>query len=227
MLGQILQGRSLVSVYGDLLAQKAQQSELRTLALKQLKHLYYANTSNTAASLDSLASLLSAQNSLNAKYNLAFLYLQQNDSAAATDVLSQVPIQFALDAEQELEHNLLVGFINFIQQQDGSLPDSTDLDMLYAMATDGNGIARVYARNILLSFGAIEYNEPILLPENTKSALAEDYRQLIMLAKNHETLQIQPNPARDFFTTSWNLDKAVDNLTLKLSSLDGEIVMQE
>ncbi len=226
MLGQILQGRSLVSVYGDLLARKAYHNNIHALALKNLKYHYVSDTSNTFASLDSLKSLLEKQNSLSANYNLAFLYQYQNDSTATMDVLNQIPNQFALDENQLEEHNQLVSYINLIQQLDNAPLDSSTVEILNTMATGGSGITRVYARNILLALDAIDYNEPIILPGSAKSALADEYRQLIRLAKVHEVLRVQPNPAKDYFIAKWDMDKPYENLVVRLSSLDGKMIQE-
>jgi len=216
----------LVSVYGDLLARKAYHNNIHALALKNLKYHYVSDTSNTFASLDSLKSLLEKQNSLSANYNLAFLYQYQNDSTATMDVLNQIPNQFALDENQLEEHNQLVSYINLIQQLDNAPLDSSTVEILNTMATGGSGITRVYARNILLALDAIDYNEPIILPGSAKSALADEYRQLIRLAKVHEVLRVQPNPAKDYFIAKWDMDKPYENLVVRLSSLDGKMIQE-
>jgi hypothetical protein len=223
MLGQILQGRSLVSVYGDLMARQAYQNNIQAQALKHLK-LYYS--SNIQALDDSLVILLEKQNSLHAKYSLAFLYLQQNDSIAAIGILNQIPTQFALDEGQQWEHNQLVTYVNLIQLQNDLSPDSTVMALLSTLAGTQKGHARVYARNTLLAMNAMDYMEPIYLPGPTKSALADEYRELIKLAKEHEILQIQPNPAKDYLIVTWEMDKLSANLVLMISSLDGKIIKE-
>jgi hypothetical protein len=225
MLGQILQGRSLVSAYGDLLAREAYYSNLKAFAIKQLKQAYRTDTAAAIAS-DSLMALLQMQNKLNAHYELAFLHLQHNDSTAAMELLNQVPDKSILDEKQLGEHNQLIGYFNLIGQMNASPSDSTTMEILYAMAGSGTGMACVYSRNILLAGNAIEYNEPIILPGNTKSAQADEYREWINLAKNREILQMQPNPAKDHFIATWELEKDPGNLTLRMCSMKGELIKE-
>jgi hypothetical protein len=203
MLGQILQGRNLVSTYEDLQSKLAFYSQQKAYLNKQLVRFYLNDTINPAA-LDSLIALYSTDNSLQSKYSLAFLLMEQGTGLS---VLNAIPQQFTLSAEEIVAHQKMVDYYNLLTEVASGVPDSLQTEALYAIESTENGSASVYARNMLLALDAIEYNEPIILPDMLKSSEAIEYEKLLNTAKEFKYLEVIPNPAKDYVIISWNLDK--------------------
>jgi hypothetical protein len=92
-----------------------------------------------------------------------------------------------------------------------------------------NEPVRSYLRNLLLSTGAIEYNEPYLVTDELKS---------INVKKKHRmgpnrpvaTLAVYPNPASHYFIIEYDLtnrhEAQFSNKLLELSSVQGSLLRQ-
>jgi hypothetical protein len=69
--------------------------------------------------------------------------------------------------------------------------------ILYYLAYNSQTRAGSYARNILMFIGELDYNEPILLPEEgLKSSRAFEMTEAVI--KTYPKVKLYPNPARDF-----------------------------
>lgn len=225
MLGQILQGRSLISVYGDLMATEAFYNQRTTFAARMLKQIYASDTISPSAT-DSLMALLQNEKSMAAQEHLAFCYLQQSDSLAALNAVAAIPIQYMLDAQQLAEHAMLTDYMNLLLSMQQGVPDSTDREWLLDAALYGNGSATTYARNLLLAMEWIDYEEPLLFPDATKSAVINKYPYAGTPTESGEQLEVYPNPAADYLIIKWTLEVPAASATAQIAGLDGRVVRQ-
>jgi len=225
MLAQILQGRSLVSVYGDLLARLSYHNNRKALASKVLRHLYISDTASTSAT-DSLIALLQRNTHMQPQVQLAFYYLQLKDSVAAVNTLNAISDNYVMDEQQLQEYALLTGYMNQLTAMKGSLPDSTQVAWLMNATVSGQGRASTWARNLLLGLGLIDYTEPIVLPQTTKSTPLYIYRNPGVQAKAANLLEVYPNPASDHIIVKWMLDSKPTALRLKVISIDGKLLYE-
>ncbi|MFU8842942.1 MAG: T9SS type A sorting domain-containing protein, partial [Bacteroidales bacterium] len=226
MLGQILQGRSLVSVYGELKSKQAYWMQQRSLAMNMLKAYYLADTVNPEASLDTLAMLLAAENTADARYQLAMLHAGRHDWSGAMAVLNGIPQYFTLDQDGLQSHQDMVSFMGLLQQMDGSLPDSAQAAALFALLGQENGKAPVYARNILIAAGLLAYEEPVIYPDPYKSSKEIEFERLVKLAGEHRMIEVFPNPAGSYFIVKWEVEKPANHMEVRLTSSTGQAVMK-
>ena len=227
MLGQILQGRGLVSVYGDLMARQSYYRQQKAQALKRLKHWYKKDTLNPTASVDSLMKLLRQEHTLNALYGLAFIHALEGEWALGQDVLDSIPLQFNLSGDELAAHTDMTGYFELLESINGAELDSLQVVSLYNMALASEGRAGVYARNTLLVLGEMEYEEPILYPNLEKSAQADlEYETLINTAINKKQMEVFPNPANGYIIVKWELEKAADGLLIRLGNSHGQAVLE-
>ena len=166
------------------------------------------------ASSDSLIGLLAGANTLNAQYQLALLYLNRGEYTQGSNVLSNVPIHFALSTEELTTHQNMVDYYNWlvaVEQDNGNLlyPDSTQQQQLWDIALSDSSGAGVYARNLLVSLDETTYNEPIILPDMYKSTRAmEDYDKLLHTDVPN-FLKLFPNPTKDYVILEYILETNV------------------
>jgi hypothetical protein len=226
MLGQILQGRSLVSVYGELKSKQSYWHQQRSLAMNRLKVNYLADTTNPGASLDTLAMLLGEENTADARYQLAMLHVGRNNWTDAMAVLSTIPQYFTLGQDGLQSHQDMVSFMGVLQQMDGSLPDSTQAATLFGLIGQEAGKAPVYARNILIAAGLLAYEEPVIFPDPYKSSKEIEFERLVKLADEQRMIEVFPNPAGTYFIVKWEVEKPADNMEVRLTSSTGQAVMQ-
>ena len=225
MLGQILQGRSLISVYGDLMAAEAFYNQRIAFAARVLKQIYASDTIDTAAT-DSLMALLQNENNIEAQVHLAFCYLQQTDSLAAMNTLAAIPVQYTLNEQQLAEHAMLTDYLNLLLSMQQGVPDSTDAEWLLDATLYGTGLASTFARNLLLAMEWIDYDEPLLFPDATKSAAINKYPYAGTPAEAGEQLEVYPNPAAEYLIIKWTLESPDAIGTVQIAALDGRIVSQ-
>ncbi len=227
MLAQILQGRSLVSVYGDLLSKKSYHNSRKAFALNTLKRMYAYDTDNPVAQ-DSLLALLQHETEIHSQVQMAFLYLQQHDNTLALNTLAAVLANNNLSQEQSEALILLTEYVSTLAQMQGNFPDSTQTAWLLDAATaqTANNLAKVYARNLLLGMGWMDYSEPIHLPQNTKSTPLDAYHNAENDFPVPGRLEVYPNPATDHIIVKWALDNHHTTIKLQLTSVDGKRIFE-
>ena len=101
-----------------------------------------------------------------------------------------------------------------------SLPDSASVDQLQQLAS-GRGQTAVYARNMLLHAGVVQYNEPIGVDDPLKVARAA-YRRKSVPATCTELLTAYPNPARHYLVAE--VHTASENSLLRLTNNSGALM---
>ena len=214
MKAQILQGRSLVSLKEETEARLGAYRLNEARALYGLSRHFMTDTLNPLVSTDSLIGLLAGAYTLNAKYQLALLYLNQGDYSLGSNVLNNVPALFPLSADELIAHQNMLDYYDWlvaVKQGNGNIlnPDSTQQQQLWDIAQADSSGAGVYARNLLVTLDETTYNEPIVLPDIYKSTRAmEDYDKLLhMDAPNF--LKVFPNPAKDYIILEYKLETDV------------------
>ncbi|RLD51972.1 MAG: hypothetical protein DRJ05_17880, partial [Bacteroidetes bacterium] len=230
MKAQIIEGGGLVSLFEDLQSQKSYYKQKRVNAFNALVRQYVSDTINPPSSTDSLMSLLQNENSLAAKYRLAFLSGEQGDWGQGQDILYNIPQQFSLTAGEQENHTQVITYSDILAnlaQQGKTImeADSSQIAALFDIEASGVGIASVYARNVLLAMGEIEYDEPILMPDFTKSsAIADERAELMKALEGHHYLEVFPNPAGDYVVIAHELELLQENPYAEIRNLKGEML---
>jgi hypothetical protein len=84
-------------------------------------------------------------------------------------------------------------------------------------------MAQAYARNILLALDEIEYDEPVLFPDFTKSSKAiEDYGKLVN-TKPPQMLEVYPNPSLGYVIIGYNLETEAD-CSIEIRDITGKSI---
>jgi len=230
MKAQILQGSSLISVFEELQSNLAFYRQQRTLIFNALVKYYSTDTINPVASADSLMVLLENENSISAKYRLAFLSLEQGAWSLGQNTLNSIPGQFSLTDEELEVHQQLLNYYDLLANlaQEGKTfaeADSVQIEALFDIEETQAGLPSIYARNILLALEKISYEEPILMPDFLKSAAVhEEYEDLMETLYEHYYLKVFPNPAGDYMVIEHNLEMEPEKAYVDLRNTKGKIV---
>jgi len=214
MKAQILAGRSIVSIREET------ESRLAAFKLERAKHFnalarYYINdTVDPVGSMDSLKALYENENSLSAKYGLAFISLEQGAWDEGLEVLNDIPVQFELTAKESNKQSQMLLYYNLlsgIAQEGKSIfeVDEAQKSTLTGIEAANAGSISAYSRNILLALGEIDYEEPIILPDMLKSSSTEaEYEDMLSkVAEAPSYITVQPNPAKDYIILAYELEK--------------------
>ena len=230
MKAQIIEGGGLVSLFEDLQSQRSYYKQKRARAYNALVKQYISDTIDPTGSTDSLRALLQNENSLAAKYRLAFSGFGQGAWGEAQNILNNIPQQFSLTALEQESHSQIISYSDILAnlaQQGKTImeADSSQIAALFDIEASGAGIASVYARNVLLAMGEIEYDEPILMPDFTKSsAISEERAKLMKALEDHRYLEVFPNPAGDYLIIAHELEPLQENPFAEIRNLKGEIL---
>ncbi len=219
MKAQILQGKSIVSAKEQAESRLAHFKLEKARMVNALAKVYHENT-------DSLAWLWTNDNSLNSKYNLAFLLLEHQNTTQGFAILNTIPLQFTLTEAQQAAHQQLTGFCSLLaslMQDEKNIfeLDSQQLLSIAAMEATKAGMASVYARSILLTLGLLEYEEPILLPDFLKSKALSQRDMAVKSAELPKFLNIFPNPARRYIIAEYKLAD-IGNGLIEFTDISGK-----
>jgi hypothetical protein len=221
MKAQILQGKNMVSAREQTEALLARQKLNKTRAINSLARIWHDDA-------DSLIWLWEGDNSLSSKYKLAFLHLELGQHAQGISILNNIPVQMNLSAGQQASHQQVAAVYDILaslSQEGKSILEADSLQILTLLdiEEEANGIAGVYARNVLLTLQMLAYDEPILLPDLMKSrAAAEAYRKLLE-TRPPKNLGVFPIPARDYIVVDYQLDAGTKGM-IEFTDATGRLV---
>ncbi len=229
MKGQILAGRSIVSIREETESRLAAFKLEKAKCFNDLARYYINDTIDPVGSMDSLLALLENENSLSAKYSLAFMSLELGAWSEGLTILNDIALQLELSAREAAEHLQMLDYYNLMSNlaQEGKSvlqADSGQITTLFDMEESLNGMASVYARNILLALNQMEYGEPIILPDMMKSSEAMDeYKELLGKAADAPGyIKVQPNPAKDYIIIEYELEKEVVSV-IEIHDISGNL----
>nr|NQU93115.1 T9SS type A sorting domain-containing protein [Bacteroidota bacterium] len=102
--------------------------------------------------------------------------------------------------------------------------DSAQIMQFATIAVNGHGNASVYARNILLALEQIEYNEPVILPDQMKSLEAYEEFLDLMDTKPPMKIEVYPNPSDEYVIISYSLEMKRSEHTIRISDIHGNSI---
>jgi len=227
MKAQILAGRSIQTLKQELEEQLAGYQLKKTIAMDNIIRYYQEQLEPQVAS-DSIVALYQSDHTLNSSYRLAWLYLERGEYQNGESVLNNIPNKFTLDETEQLEYNQIFSIYTMLAglyENGNTIASLTEnqISQLQTLEAEGTLTAQVYARNILLALDEIEYNEPVLFPDFTKSSQAiEEYGKLIN-TKPPQMLEVYPNPSSGYVIIEYNLEKA-EGCKIEISGMTGKTI---
>jgi hypothetical protein len=223
MLAEIMQG---LSYYGDkeLMEQRlGNHIANRDRSFNKLNLFYKNDTANFGASFDSLITLYQNESSLPAKYNLAFLYLNQSDSTNTINVLYNIPIEFNLSAQELSNHDKYLELVNFVWQLKSDTTaglDSSQIQALNNLSSFKRVIPGIFASNLLIKEGILNYDEPVYLVDLFKSTPVT--QKELPIGPKHSHLSLFPNPAGTYFIAEYDIADQLSVGYLSISDMNGK-----
>ena len=228
MRDQIAQGVSTLSQLELLEDSLSNLKSYKSLVFKELM-FQYKNDSTINLS-DSLEALYIANNSIETMYRLMFLKLEANDTLAADSILNTISSNFDLSTEQELERQDYISLLNILKLIGSTLAnaDSSTVTALSNIMQNDYGRPAIYARSLLVQANAIEYQEPLLLPDTSlKQTMAMAVNEPEVSEEVFVNLNVHPNPTDDYFIVSLKVSEIKENIILNVSSINGSVIHSE
>jgi hypothetical protein len=221
MVTEIEAGKDILGDKELMEASKSYFKHQRAINLNLLKQFYIFDTLETANS-DSLVALLQNENTIAAKYELTFEYVRRGEYSLANAELSSIPNQFVLSDERYNTHQQYVNImpvITDIHQNNKSVfdLDSLQIALLDSIAIDSNCKPGIYARNMLVYAGVMEYTEPYLLPDSSLKAISS-VDKLVGKRSMPPRFKVYPNPASGYIAIEYNIQQ---------QGCDGHILLRD
>jgi hypothetical protein len=226
MKAQVLEGRDIMTEKQSIEADIANYKLIKARAFNELTRQYLGSAENVQVSLDSLEQLYEQDNEPESKYRLAVLKLESGDYIEAEAILENILLQYGLSGDDLAAHEQMTELLElvsgiYISGRNLSETDSSEVQQLAILESEGDNPANIYARNILLSSCDISYDEPVQLPDLMKSAAATEEYEKLLNAKPPRNLEVYPNPSKDFVIIGYTTGEET------LPSQEGMIEIQD
>ncbi len=147
------------------------------------------------------------------------------DSANAYNTFYNIAFDFDLNSEQVDEYDLYEDLIDLQWQMmnDTVSPDSTAIETLFDIEQYDRTTPGVFARNILISLGELDYQEPVYVPDFNKSA---PINLPFWPEEVHEEnlMKLFPNPAGIYFIVEHDLREYDGEITMQVISISGIVI---
>jgi hypothetical protein len=224
MKEQILAGVNYTSAKENLETEIRYWDKKRSEHFENMYQFYRKDTLNPQASADSLVILLAQDNRLESKYRLVFLNMKNGAWSTTQQLLSSIPNQFELTSLEAAVHQDYVVLFSLLNQLNGELPaeGSQEATALELLAEKDEHYPGACARNLLIVAGLMDYEEPVVLPEEElKSAEIFNQNRFNDPGKP-DALNIFPNPASGYFIIGYDASGYTGEITIKVNDMNGK-----
>ena len=227
MMAQIMEGENFLGAKEEKEQELIKWNSQYAVALKNLLGLYDRDTTGVYG-VDSLISIINSDASLNSRYDLVSLYYRKNAIETGNFILNTIPSDVTLSENQQMIHDMYVSLFPMLDQVasdtngTGSL-DSTQIETLSIIATNNDAMPGVYAKNLLIKKGLLQYDEPILIGSSLKQSKKwKPFTDNPPQGSNIETmLQVYPNPAGNYFIIEYRVaGQVVQETEISISVTD-------
>ncbi len=225
MMAEIMQGQNTIGAKETLEQELATHKTIRSRSYQKIARYYLQDTINACA-FDSLASLLNNESSPGPRYELALLYLDYGDSISMQNTLDIIPVEFVLSDKEEITHDLFIDYFDIlyeIQMDSICFIDSIQQIALMEIAENSNSLPGIYARNLLINHGLLEYEETVYLPESLKNAPADE-SPYIPITESQKMINVYPNPAGSYFIIEYDLRESIGEAVIFISDINGRML---
>lgn len=178
-------------------------------------------TDTLAFPVDTLMALLSADGSPASLLKQAWMLLETGDTISALNHMASIATEVNLPVTEISEIEQQQVFMQWLASN--PLMDTTSLGSLSIFLQSHSSSVSSAARGLLIANGLLEYNEPYLTPDLTKSSVVRNpVKNSIIPTKS--LLKVYPNPAHDFITIEYNTNNDKANVVVELSDESGRKV---
>lgn len=179
-----------------------------------------------------LRSWLATYKSAGGDYQIVDDFFETGDYSSGLSLLSTVPGTYKLNEKEQKEFEGMSSLFNTLSNVHSSgrnirnLTES-EINSIQDIADNGEGIAKVRACNLISSVTGVECNYNFRLPEESNQSFKTDKQ--IAPKKNPllPSINVFPNPAKDYVEFSFTLPISADEGTLTISNVTGVIVHQQ
>lgn len=151
---------------------------------------------------------------------LIFLFFGTED-VSATNRMTSIPNEVSLTGTEAKEHTDQLAFMQWLVQH----PAITDeqFEALSQFFESPSTQVSASARSLMVAHKLIDYQEPYLVPDLTKSVEVKKPKAEAA-GKLKEVIRVYPNPGKDFVTLEYSLGDNFNSNSYEVSDQTGKIV---
>ena len=222
MKDEILEGLFLLSDKELLEARRDMNQSLYQYGFNRL--LSACLTDSTTMPVDSLISLLSADGSFNSLLKQAWILLETGDTTGALNQISNISSQLELTFDEYNELNQQQSYLQWVIAN--PIVDETATETLVNFMQSSSSSVSSAARSILVANNMMDYDEPYLKPDLTKSIEIRTPKKISAIPSEF-FLKVYPNPAHDFLTIEYNSCNEKTDVAIELFDESGRKVYSQ
>jgi photosystem II stability/assembly factor-like uncharacterized protein len=233
MKTQIINGQSIISAKEQMEGKLHHQQLKYNNALSRLTAQCLTDTTGTYT-IDTLTLLLSSAKSIEARYHLAGIYYHMGNFTEMNNTLGAINTDFVLDSYHTQELNELASYydlLSVLKTEERTPFEMTEAEIssLTSLYENSTNKAAVYARNILLYAGIIEYEAPVILPDMSMKSSLIDWQATPQAANTPKAqLNIYPNPAREYIVLDYDITGDFQKASILIyQSAKGNLIKQQ
>ena len=202
----------------------------RKTCLDLLKINYLSDT--TGNSFNLLIDLLSNETNIESKYELVFAQISKHDYNGAYTTLDNIGNQINPEKQPEeiarlLNMSLIIPILVNVESGEDTLENLPEyyINAITDLSTNDRGLAGSIATALLLRIDTnFVYNEPIYTYEEETLRMAKPIKKTKKTLTEETYLKINPNPANEFITVSYNINGDINGLRLFITDAIGKTV---
>lgn len=178
-------------------------------------------TDTTPVPVDTLMALLAADGSARSMLQQAWVLLEAGDTTTAANRMASIPNEINLIGTDVTEHEEQLAFMQWLIQNPVIEEETTDA-LADFVQSPSNAVSSD-ARSIMVAHNLLEYKEPYLVPDLTKSA--EVKKPMVKQSGDRATsLKVYPNPAKEFITIEYNAGTEENQVMIEVFDESGRLV---
>lgn len=228
LMAVILEGQETQGLKEEMENDLSELNQRFELSMKQLIQYYHEDSTGNYGT-DSVLSLINGINKLYSVYDAISLYYTKESFSDGNNLLSSIPSTYTLSTDQENEYEMYETLFPIVHQliSDSSgleSVDSNQVETLLTLTGNTHELPGVYARNILIKRGIVQYEEPILTNILTKESRNWKIKKPEIKPVTDGWVSVFPNPSNGYFIAEYQLPKGSANdvsAALTVTDLNG------
>lgn len=219
LLEEILEGLDTLSMKELMEAQVNYGYSMYKFGFDRLIAETLADT--TISKYDSVAKILDQDGSFSSKLRKGWIKFELGDTLLGLQFLDSLLLSNELNIEQinELSENyqLMEWLAN------NPIIDSTTLQNLIYFENSNSQYVSSRARDIMVNKSLINYEEPYLVPDLTKSEEVKEVHKNYVKSTN-TYIKVYPNPGKDYITIEYNIGIDIDQSNILIYDEIGKLI---
>jgi len=219
MKDEILEGVFVLSAKELMEARRDMDMQFYNYGFNRLLSASLTDTIQVLA--DTLIALLAADGSTQSLMIQSWILMEHGDTIAALNRMETISSENTISVQELAELSEQQALMQWLASNPHI--DSVDFEILSNFAESSSTIVSAASSSIMIANNLLEYNEPYLVPDLTKSAEISRTKPN-SVQKSNETIRVFPNPGKDYITVEYNFGDNQTSGSYEIADQSGKIV---